>query len=163
VGIGLSQIKHVKLPVADLQRSASWYRALFDLELIAEFVEQGEVRGVSLLDRDGGFEITLRQREFCVGKPSLAGFDVFALTSPTEELVAAIAERCDRLGVTHTEVWRSAGYGAGMDIPDPDGTLVRIAWHDPQRPSGFLGVAFDADGRPQPYHQPRLDLGGQPG
>jgi hypothetical protein len=36
VGIGLSQIKHVKLPVADLRRSASWYRGLFDLELIAE-------------------------------------------------------------------------------------------------------------------------------
>jgi catechol 2,3-dioxygenase-like lactoylglutathione lyase family enzyme len=50
----LSQIKHVKLPVADLRRSALWYRTLFDLELVAEYVEQGDVRGVSLLDRDGG-------------------------------------------------------------------------------------------------------------
>jgi catechol 2,3-dioxygenase-like lactoylglutathione lyase family enzyme len=163
VGIGLSQIKHVKLPVADLRRSASWYRELFDLELVAEYAEQGEVRGVSLLDRDGGFEIALRQREYCAGQPRLAGFDVFALRSPTKELLATIAERCDRLDVQRTEVWDYPGSGAGFDIPDPDGTLVRIVWHDPQRPPGFLGVAFDADGRPQPYRQPRLDLGGQPG
>jgi len=163
VGIGLSQIKHVKLPVADLRRSASWYRALFDLELVAEYVEHGEVRGVSLLDRDGGFEIALRQKEYCTGQPRLAGFDVFALRSPTEQLLTTLAERCDRLGIGHTEIWASPGYGAGFDIPDPDGTMVRIVWHDPQRPPGFLGVAFDADGQPQPYRQPRLDLGGQPG
>jgi catechol 2,3-dioxygenase-like lactoylglutathione lyase family enzyme len=163
MGIGLSQIKHVKLPVADLRRSALWYRELFDLELVAEYAEQGEVRGVSLLDRDGGFEIALRQREYCAGQPRLAGFDVFALRSPTKELLATIAERCDRLGVQRTQEWDSPGYGAGMDIPDPDGTLVRIVWHDPQGPSGFLGIAFDADRQPQPYSQPRLDLGGQPG
>ncbi len=163
MGIGLSQIKHVKLPVADLRRSASWYRALFDLELVAEYVEQGEVRGVSLLDRDGGFEIALRQREYCAGQPRLVGFDVFGLRSPTEELLTTIAERCDRLGIQRTEVRGTAGYGAGFDIPDPDGTLIRIVWHDPQRPPGFLGVAFDANGQPQAYHQPRLDLGNQPG
>jgi catechol 2,3-dioxygenase-like lactoylglutathione lyase family enzyme len=162
VGIGLSQIKHVKLPVADLRRSASWYQALFDLELITEYVEQGEVRGVSLLDRDGGFEIVLRQREYCAGHPSVAGFDVFALRSPTEELLSSIAERCDRLGIERTELRGYPGYGAGFDIPDPDGMLVRIIWHDPHGPSGFMGVVLDADGQPQLYRQPRLDLGGQP-
>jgi catechol 2,3-dioxygenase-like lactoylglutathione lyase family enzyme len=164
MGIGLTQIKHVKLPVADLKRSASWYRALFDLELVTEYVEDGEVRGVSLLDRDAGFEIALREREYCAGTPRLAGFDVFALRSPTQDLVTTIAQRCDRLGVERTEVWDLPGFGAGFDIPDPDGTLVRIVWHDPQGgfASGFLGVATDADGRPAPYREPRLDLGGTP-
>jgi hypothetical protein len=87
---------------------------------------------------------------------------VFALRSPTEELVTTIAERCDSLGIRHTEVWHYPGYGAGLDIPDPDGTLVRIVWHDPRRPCGFLGIASDADGHPQQYREPRLDLGGQP-
>ncbi len=82
---------------------------------------------------------------------------------PTQELLTTIAERCDRLGIQHTEVWGYPGYGAGFDIPDPDGTLVRIVWHDPQGPSGFLGVAFDATGSHSPSRQPRLDLGGQPG
>jgi hypothetical protein len=49
---------------------------LFDLELIAESGEQGEVRGVSPFDRDGGFEIALRQREYCRGSPDLSGFVV---------------------------------------------------------------------------------------
>jgi hypothetical protein len=84
------------------------------------------------------------------------------LRSPTKELLTTIAERCDRLGI-RAEGWDSPGYAAGFDIPDPDGTLVRIVWHDSEGPSGFLGVAFDADGQPQPYSQPRLDLGGQPG
>jgi len=162
VGIGLSHIKHVKLPVADLQRSASWYQALFDLELIAEYVEQGEVRGVSLFDREGGFEIALRQREYCSGPPGLAGFDVFALGSPTEELVSAIAERCDRLGIRRTKVLSYARYGAGFDIPDPDGTLVRIVWRDPQSMASFLGLVMDADAQPEQYRQPRLNLGGEP-
>jgi catechol 2,3-dioxygenase-like lactoylglutathione lyase family enzyme len=118
MGVGLTQIKHVKLPVTDLRRSASWYQALFDLELVAEYVEQGEVRGVSLLDRDGGFEIALRQREYCTGQPRLAGFDVFALRSPTEQLLAGIAERCDRLGILDRAVGLSRVRG-GLRHPGP--------------------------------------------
>ncbi len=88
---------------------------------------------------------------------------MFALRSAAKELLTTIAERCDRLGIQRTQVRGYPGYGAVLDIPDPDGTLVRIIWHDPQGPSGFLGVAFDADRRSQQYSQPRLDLGGQPG
>jgi len=159
MGIGVTQIKHVKLPVADLRRSASWYRTVFDLELIGEYVEDGEICGVSL-DEDAGSEIALRQREYCAGDPRTAGFDVFALRSPTKELLTTIAERCDRLGVRHTEVLGFPGYGAGLDIPDPDGTLVRIVWHDPARPPGFIGAESGTDRQPRPYFEARLDLGG---
>jgi catechol 2,3-dioxygenase-like lactoylglutathione lyase family enzyme len=68
MGIGLTKIKHVKLPVSDLQRSVSWYQSLLDLELHMEFVERGTVCGASLVDRDGGFEITLRDKEFCAAR-----------------------------------------------------------------------------------------------
>jgi catechol 2,3-dioxygenase-like lactoylglutathione lyase family enzyme len=81
MGIGLTKIKHVKIPVTDVQRSVTWYQSLLDLELYMEFVEQGVVRGASLLDRDGGYEIALRDREVCASRPSLAGFDVFALAA----------------------------------------------------------------------------------
>jgi catechol 2,3-dioxygenase-like lactoylglutathione lyase family enzyme len=165
MAIGLTQIKHVKLPVTDLRSSASWYCTLFDLELATEYAEQGEVRGVSLLDREGGIEIALRQREHCPGAPQLAGFDVFALLSPTKELLTTMAQRCDRLGIPHTEVWDFPGFGAGFDIPDPDGIHVRIAWHDPHGgySSGFVGFDSDADGHPQTYDEPRLDLPVRPG
>ena len=162
MGIGLDRIKHVKLPVSDLARSASWYRELFDLDLVAEYVADGELHGVSLVDRDAGIEISLRQREFCAGRPDLAGFDVFALGAPTEQLLDEVVERCDRLGIAHTEVWRFPGYGAGMDIPDPDGIPVRIVWPDSAGPWGrfeFIGVESGADGEPRLYREPRLDLG----
>jgi hypothetical protein len=87
---------------------------------------------------------------------------VFALSAPTAELVSAIAERCDRLGIEHTGVLSYPRYGAGFDIPDPDGTLIRIVWRDPQSMASFLGLATDASTEPQPYRQPRLDLGGEP-
>jgi hypothetical protein len=45
--------------------------------------------------------------------------------------------------------------GPGRDT-GPD-RLARPAGH-----SGFLGIAFDAHGQPQQYHQPRLNLDGQP-
>lgn len=157
MGIGLSQIKHVKLPVADLRRSTAWYRSLFDLELVNEFVEDGDVRGVQLLDRDAGWEIALRQVDYCAGPPRLTGFEILALRAPEEAVVDAVAGRCDQLGVAHTEISRLPGYVTGMDIPDPDGTVIRILWHDPRGMSGFLGVEYDADGRPTPYREPRLD------
>src|SRR4029453_9433583 len=46
VPLGVTRIRHAKLPVSDLQRSVAWYRALLDMELAAEFAEQGVVRGV---------------------------------------------------------------------------------------------------------------------
>jgi catechol 2,3-dioxygenase-like lactoylglutathione lyase family enzyme len=156
MGIGLSQIKHVKLPASDLRHSVSWYRSLFDLELIAEFFEDDDVRGVQLLDRGAGFEIALRQTEYCAGPPRLAGFEIVALRAPDEAVVDAVAARCDRLGVAHTAIMRIPGYVTGMDIPDPDGTVIRILWHDPFGMSGFLGVEYDAAGRPNRYREPRI-------
>ena len=50
----------------------------------------------------------------------------------------------------------------GVDIPDPDGTIIRIVWHDPIGMSGFLGVEYDAEGRPRPYREPRLAALDQP-
>lgn len=38
--LGLTRIRHAKVPVADLRLSMAWYRSLLDLELAAEFAEQ---------------------------------------------------------------------------------------------------------------------------
>jgi catechol 2,3-dioxygenase-like lactoylglutathione lyase family enzyme len=153
MGIGLTKIKHVKLPVSDLQRSVSWYQSLLDLELHTEFVEEGIVRGASLLDRDGGYEIALRDKAVCAGTIS-QGFDFFALSAPSRALLDDVAARCDRLGVIHSGILDVPGMGAGMDIPDPDGTVVRVVWTNPDRPP-FLGVEADKNGTGQAYFTPR--------
>jgi catechol 2,3-dioxygenase-like lactoylglutathione lyase family enzyme len=156
MGIGLTKIKHVKIPVTDVQRSVTWYQSLLDLELYMEFVEQGVVRGASLLDRDGGYEIALRDREVCASRPSLAGFDVFALAASSRAVLEQLAERCDRLGAAHSGVREAAGFGAGIDVRDPDGTVVRVLWRDTGAPDSFLGVEYGEDGQMTPYFTPRL-------
>lgn len=158
MGIGLTKIKHVKLPVTDIQRSVVWYQSLLDLELNMEFTEQGVVRGASLLDRDGGYEIALRDRDVCASHPRLTGFDVFALAAPSRAVLAQVAERCDRLDIAHSGVREVAGYGAGLDIPDPDGTVVRIVWKDAAAPESFVGVEYGEDAQMTPYFTPRLEV-----
>jgi len=41
-----------------------------------------------------------------------------------------------------------------MDVPDPEGTVVRIVWMNPALPP-FVGVASDKNGTAQPYFAPR--------
>lgn len=50
MGIGMTKVLHVKIPVTDLQRSVSWYCSLLELDLSREFVEQGVLRGAALSD-----------------------------------------------------------------------------------------------------------------
>jgi catechol 2,3-dioxygenase-like lactoylglutathione lyase family enzyme len=156
VTLGLTRIRHAKVPVADIRRSVAWYRSVLDLELAAEFAEQGVVRGVQLMDPAGGFGIALREREFCASKPDLAGFDVFAIEAESVAALHRLAERCERLGVAHRGVQDRGDYGASLDIPDPDGTVLRFLANNPISEGRFLGVDIDADGQPTVYAAPRM-------
>jgi catechol 2,3-dioxygenase-like lactoylglutathione lyase family enzyme len=150
------RIRHVKVPVTDLARSTGWYRSLLDLELAAEFAEQGVVRGVQLLDPADGFGIALREREFCASRPELTGFDVCAFEVESVAALHRLAERCATLGVAHGGVQDRGRYGASLDIPDPDGTVLRFLADNPFRPGRFVGVDLDADGQLALYGEPRL-------
>ena len=70
--------------------------------------------------------------------------------------MAQVAERCNRLDMAHSGVREVAGYGAGLDIPDPDGTVVRIVWKDAAAQDGFVAVEYDED----TARQTRTSLGG---
>jgi len=155
--MGLRKIRHVRVPVTDLRRSAGWYRRLLDLELVGEFVEQGELRGIVLVDKTGAYGIALRDREYCASRPDLAGFDAFALEADDLETLRQLARRCDELGIAHNGVQDRGAHGAGLDIPDPDGTVLRFLANNPFSPGTFLGVEFTADGTPQVYQTPRFE------
>jgi catechol 2,3-dioxygenase-like lactoylglutathione lyase family enzyme len=142
--------------VTDLQRSLAWYQSLLDLELAAEFAEEGVVQGVQLVDPAGGFGIALRLREFCASKPVLTGFDVFALEAESVAALRQLAQRCHRLGVAHGGVQDRGQYGAFLDIPDPDGTVLRFLANNPIKEGQFLGVDIDASGQPVLYSAPKL-------
>jgi catechol 2,3-dioxygenase-like lactoylglutathione lyase family enzyme len=153
--LGLTRIRHVKLPVTDVRRSSAWYRSLLDLELAGEFAEQGVVRGVQLIDPAGRFGIALREREFCASRPQLAGFDVFAIEAESVAELHRLAERCDSLGVAHRGVADRGEYGASLDIADPDGTVLRFLANNMFSEGRFIGVDVGADGQPNFYSAPR--------
>ncbi|MFI6326004.1 VOC family protein [Nonomuraea sp. NPDC050556] len=156
MSLGLVRIRHAKLPVTDLRRSVDWYLALLDLEVAAEFSEQGVVRGAQLTAPDGGFAIALRERAFCASEPDLAGFDAFALEAESVQALHDLAARCERLGVACGGVQDRGEYGASLDIPDPDGTVLRFLANNVIVPGRFLGLDVDASGQPSLYEKPRL-------
>ena len=47
MGIGMTKVQHVKIPVTDLGRSVAWYGELLDLVPFREFVEHGVLRGAA--------------------------------------------------------------------------------------------------------------------
>jgi catechol 2,3-dioxygenase-like lactoylglutathione lyase family enzyme len=155
MGIGLTKILQVKLPVTDLRRSVSWYTSLLDLDLAAEFVEQGTLRGVALVDRDGEYVIALRDREVCAGRPNLAGFDVVGLALSVPQDLQRLIERCDRLGVEHGEIQDRGAQRLAVDVPDPDGTVLRFIHADDDIPERFVGVESGDDGQVTLYHTPK--------
>jgi hypothetical protein len=56
---------------------------------------------------------------------SLDGFDVVAFLPASRSVLEDIAARCDRLGIAHSGIYET-GAGPRLDVPDPDGTVVRF-------------------------------------
>ncbi|HET6298948.1 MAG TPA: VOC family protein [Kribbella sp.] len=156
MGVGLTKIRQVKVPVTDLVRSMRWYQALLGLELVAEFTEDGVVRGVVLLDRPGGFVIALRDREVVPGRPNFAGFDLVGFGVESPQVLHQLVEDCERLGFDHEPIHDRGEYGQALDITDPDGTVLRFLWDHETVDDTFLGMEFTADGPPTMYDVPRL-------
>lgn len=158
MGIGITSVRHIKLPVTDLERSVSWYRELLDLEPWMEFVEGNELRGASLMDVDAGFMIALRLREHCASQPDLAGFDPVAFNLHSRETLDTLVKRAEQLGARHSGIREQGAFGASLDILDPDSTHIRFIWIGPEHPTTFIGTVFGDDGKPTFYDTPRLTL-----
>lgn len=154
----LVRVQHVKVPVTDLTRSASWYASLLDLKLIREFVESGTLRGVALRDATGNVHIALREREVCASRPVLEGFDPFALRVESRQDLHALVGRCESLGVEHDGVQDRGPAEAVCDVVDPDGTVIRFLWSSGDDEDVFVGLSFDDAGAPSFYDTPRLRL-----
>lgn len=150
----IERIAQVKLPVTDLVRSVPWYCELLDLRVWIEFEEDGELRGVGLIDEEGRFCIALRDRSVCAGRPDLSGFDVVALTPSSAASLAELVSRCDRLGIAHSGIVEM-GSGLLLDVPDPDGTVLRF-YHYTAPTDGFVGIRFVDGVEVGTYSRPRL-------
>ena len=152
----VTRIRQIKLPVTDLASSAKWYRDLLGLSLVHEFEERGVVRGVVLTDLESGVVVGLRERDHCEGTPRLDGFDVVAFELDSVAAVREFSAQCDRRAIEHSEIHDRGQFGVAMDVPDPDGTVLRFVAGQFVS-DNFVGLAFD-DGAPQMYSEPRLPV-----
>jgi catechol 2,3-dioxygenase-like lactoylglutathione lyase family enzyme len=121
----LSGFHHVKLPVSDLDRSRDWYTSVLGLRVEIEFVEDGDLRGLALVDASGRLRLALRLDPVRAG--ALAGFDPIALELPERDDVEAWRDRLDDLGQPHGGV--VTGHKGGsvlVGLHDPDGIEIRL-------------------------------------
>ena len=151
---GLERIAQVKLPVTDLARSVDWYRRLLGLRLWVEITEDGIVRGAGLLDGERRFNVSLRDRTVCAGRPDLTGFDVVAFLPASRAVLEELTARCDRFGFAHSGI-EDGPEGSRLDITDPDGTVLRF-YHFTAPTDGFTGVEYRDGRQVGTYDRPRL-------
>ncbi|GAB3833761.1 VOC family protein [Dactylosporangium cerinum] len=121
----LSGFHHVKLPVADLDRSRAWYGEVLGLQVEIEFTEDGVLRGLALADPTGSLRLALRLDP--ERSAALAGFDPIALAVPSRAAVQAWRHRLDELGQAHGGV--VTGHNGGsvlIGLHDPDGIEIRL-------------------------------------
>ena len=120
----LAGFHHVKLPVSDIDRSREWYERVLGLTVDIEFVEDGTVKGVALVDA-GTVSIALRLDP--ARAAAMSGFDAIALAVPTRADVARWQDRLDGLGEPHAGV--VTGHRGGcvlIGVHDPDGLEIRL-------------------------------------
>ncbi len=120
----LAGVHHLKLPVADLARSRSWYASRLGYAVVQEFVEDGVLRGVVMEHPDGGPSFALRLDPERAS--AAAGFDYFCLGVPDKEAIDQIAGGLTAQGEQHAGVhFASVGWILPM-LHDPDGHEIRF-------------------------------------
>jgi catechol 2,3-dioxygenase-like lactoylglutathione lyase family enzyme len=120
----LDGVHHVKLPVADLDRSIDWYRSRLGYEVVIVFRSDGRRSGVTMAHPDGGPMLGL------VESPekarAAAGFDYFSLAVADRAGLVRLAEHLTRLGEQHAGVhFATVGWILPM-LHDPDGHEIRF-------------------------------------
>jgi len=112
------------LTVADVRRSADWYRDALGFAIDQEFAREGKLMAVSL--RAGAVRILVTQDDGAKGTDRVKGVG-FSLQITTSQSVDAIAERAKRAGATldsePTDVWGVRGFR----LRDPDGFRLTVS------------------------------------
>lgn len=65
-----------------------------------------------------------------------------------------MVDRCERLGVAHSGI-QDTPAGPRLDIPDPDGTVLRF-YHFTDPTDGFTGIESSDGHYVGTYHTPRI-------
>jgi catechol 2,3-dioxygenase-like lactoylglutathione lyase family enzyme len=124
----LGGFHHVRLPVSDVGKSLEWYTRVLRLEVSIEFIEDGVLGAVALIDANR--TLTLALREDPPRAAGLAGFNALSFGVPTLQGLRIWSGHLDALGVEHSGIAEgSTGWLIG-GIIDPDDMEIRLFTHE---------------------------------
>ncbi|HVX20294.1 MAG TPA: VOC family protein [Acidimicrobiales bacterium] len=112
----------VRIPVSDPWASRDWYVALLGCTAVLDLEEESGVVGVVLRHQSG---LTIGLHRDRVRAVALRGFSVLGLTVEGPERLSKLTVALDHLGFGHLPPARGH-LGEYVDVPDPDGLLVRF-------------------------------------
>jgi len=141
----LDGVHHLKLPVADLDRTEAWYASRLGYRPVIRFTQRGSATGLVMAHPAGGplFSFVLSPDRAA----RVNGFDYFSIGVPDKHALELLAHRLSELGDEHAGVHFAA---VGWILPgtqDPDGHEVRFYTTDHHTdPSGEVMVVEDPVG-----------------
>jgi uncharacterized glyoxalase superfamily protein PhnB len=110
--------------VADVRRSADWYRDVLGFTIDREYEREGRVLGVAL--RAGAIRMLLMQDDGAKGLDRRKG-EGFSLQITTSQNVDAIADRAKRAGATLDSEPTDVQGARGFRLRDPDGFRLTVS------------------------------------
>ena len=115
-------LHHVRIPVTDVWRSRDWYISLLGFVPVLDLEEEQSLVGVVLRHPEG---IVLGLHEDPLRAKVLRGFAVLGLSVLDRQQLQQLCHALDRQGISHSPI-EEGHLGWYVDVPDPDGILVRF-------------------------------------
>jgi catechol 2,3-dioxygenase-like lactoylglutathione lyase family enzyme len=120
----LDGVHHLKLPVADLDRTAAWYSTRLGYRPLIRFTKAGQDTGLVMVHPDGGPMLSfVRDPERAA---RVSGFDYFSIGVRDKHALEALAAHLDALGEANAGIHFAT---IGWILPnthDPDGHETRF-------------------------------------
>jgi len=115
-------LHHLRLPVSDSWQSRDWYMDVLGFLPLLDVTEESSVVGVILRHPQG---LILGLHQDAERAESLSGFSVLGLALSGRDELEHWERQLTERAITHGPVLKGH-LGWYMDLPDPDGIVVRI-------------------------------------
>ena len=127
----LSGFHHLKIPVADLEASSTWYQKVFDARRLErlDHVDRDGTRYATIMEFPG-LPVLIELRWAPAAAHALRQCDLLVLALTHQSNSTTGANTWTALGVEHSPILRGAG-GAVLVIVDPDGKYIRLMMQPP--------------------------------
>ncbi len=129
-------VSHISFSVSDCDRTARWWKEVFDLPQVFT-IEEDTWRAI-LLELPDGRAIEFQQHHANQGEsfdPVRTGFDHMGLDVTSRDELVEWQRHFERLGVTHTPIV-DRDYGSVLTFKDPDRIQFEMFYLDPSLATG---------------------------